>query len=147
MLIGAVVGTPGASYITALHQLITSKSSTATQAIAVVIFAIIEFALVIVPFTFLELRPESTRQWLKVAQGWITGHARQLIAIAVIIAGTYMTVTGLIRLSEVPALAPLLPTEGTMRGPRSRSRSAEGSVRLIRKEMTLIARRWVTHTG
>ena len=62
VLIGAVVGTPGASYITALHQLVTSKSSTATQAVAVVIFAIIEFAFVIVPFVFLELRPESTRQ-------------------------------------------------------------------------------------
>jgi hypothetical protein len=52
VLIGAVVGTPGASYITALHQLITSKSSTATQAVAVVIFVIIEFALVIVPYAF-----------------------------------------------------------------------------------------------
>lgn len=99
VLIGAVVGTPGASYITALHQLITSKSSTATQAVAVVIFAIIEFALVIIPYAFLELRPESTKRQLKVAQGWITGHARQLIAIALTIAGTYMTVTGLIRLS------------------------------------------------
>ena len=99
VLIGAIVGTPGASYITALHQLITSKSSTATQAIAVVIFAIIEFALVIIPFAFLELRPERTKRQLKVAQGWITGHARQLIAIALVIAGAYMTVTGLIRLS------------------------------------------------
>jgi hypothetical protein len=99
VLIGALVGTPGASYVAALHQLITSKSSTATQAIAVVIFAIIEFALVIIPFAFLELRPERTKRQLKVAQGWITGHARQLIAIALVIAGTYMTVTGLIRLS------------------------------------------------
>ena len=99
VLIGAVVGTPGASYITALHQLVTSKSSTATQAIAVVIFAIIEFALVIVPYAFLELRPESTKRQLKVAQDWITGHARKIIAIAVIVAGAYMTVTGLIRLA------------------------------------------------
>jgi hypothetical protein len=54
---------------------------------------------VIIPFAFLELRPERTKRQLKVAQGWITGHARQLIAIALVIAGTYMTVTGLIRLS------------------------------------------------
>jgi hypothetical protein len=98
VLIGAVVGTPGASYITALHQLVTSTSATATQAIAVVIFAVIEFALVIVPYAFLELRPESTRRQLKVTQGWIAGHARQLIAIGLIVAGAYMTVTGLIRL-------------------------------------------------
>ena len=63
------------------------------------IFAIIEFAFVIVPFVFLELRPDSTRRRLKVAQDWITGHVRQRIAIAVIIAGTYTTVTGLIPLS------------------------------------------------
>jgi Sap, sulfolipid-1-addressing protein len=99
VLIGALVGTPGASYITALHQLVTSKSSTATQAIAVVIFALIEFTLVIVPYALLELRPESTKRQLRVAQAWITGHARQVIAVALIIAGTYMTVTGLIRLS------------------------------------------------
>jgi hypothetical protein len=99
VLIGALVGTPGASYITALHQLVTSTSSTATQALAVVIFALIEFTLVIVPYALLELRPESTKRQLRVAQGWITGHARQVIAIALIIAGTYMTVTGLVRLS------------------------------------------------
>ena len=52
MGMGAVPSPPGASYITALHQLITSKSSTATQAVAVVIFVIIEFALVIVPYAF-----------------------------------------------------------------------------------------------
>lgn len=99
VLIGAVVGTPGASYITALHQLITSKSSTATQAIAVVIFTIIEFTLVIVPFAFLELRPESTKRQLKRAQDWITIHARLLIGAAALVAGAYMAITGVVRLS------------------------------------------------
>ena len=98
VLIGAVVGIPGASYITALHQLISGRSPTAVQAIAVILFAVIAFALVIVPFALLELRPEATRRGLQVTQGWIARHARQLIAIALIIAGAYMTVTGLIRL-------------------------------------------------
>ena len=99
VLIGAVVGTPGASYITALHRLVTGKSSAGTQAIAVVVFAIIEFTLVIVPYVLLELRPESTRRQLRLAQAWLAGRARQLVAAAALIAGTYMTVTGLIRLS------------------------------------------------
>jgi hypothetical protein len=99
VLIGAAVGTPGASYITALHQLVTGTSSTAAQAVAVVLFALIEFALVIVPYALLELRPERTRRQLRVAQGWIAGHARRLIAAALLIAGSYMTVTGLIRLA------------------------------------------------
>jgi hypothetical protein len=99
ILIGAVVGTPGASYITALHQLITGKSSTAVQAIAVVIFTIIEFSLVIVPYVFLELRPEATKVKLKSAQGWLAVHARQLIAWVAIVAGAYMAITGVVRLS------------------------------------------------
>jgi Sap, sulfolipid-1-addressing protein len=99
ILIGAVVGTPGASYITALHQLVTGKSSTATQAVAVVIFTIIEFLLIIVPFAFLELRPEATKVQLKRAQGWLMSHARQLIAWAAIAAGTYMAITGIVCLS------------------------------------------------
>jgi len=46
VLIGAVAGTPGALYISALHQLVTGKSSTAEQAVAVVVFVLIEFSLV-----------------------------------------------------------------------------------------------------
>jgi Sap-like sulfolipid-1-addressing protein len=99
LLIGAVVGTPGASYITALHQLVTGKSSTAVQAIAVVIFAFIEFLLIIVPYAFLELRPEATKVQLKRAQQWFMSHAQRIIAWAVIVAGTYMTITGVVRLS------------------------------------------------
>ena len=98
ILIGAVVGTPGASYITALHQLVTGTSSTASQAVAVVIFTIIEFLLIIVPFGFLELRPEGTKVQLKRAQGWLMSHARLLIAWAAIVAGTYMAITGIVRL-------------------------------------------------
>jgi hypothetical protein len=99
ILIGAVVGTPGASYITALHQLITGKSSTAVQAIAVVIFTIIEFSLVIVPYVFLELKPAATKVKLKSAQGWLAVHARQLIAWVAIVAGAYMAISGVVRLS------------------------------------------------
>jgi hypothetical protein len=38
-LIGAVAGKPGADYVIALHTLVTGKSSTAVQAVAVVVFA------------------------------------------------------------------------------------------------------------
>jgi Sap, sulfolipid-1-addressing protein len=61
MLIGAVVGIPGASYLAGLHILITSKSSTASQVTGVVLFVFIEFLLIIIPFALLELRPEATK--------------------------------------------------------------------------------------
>ena len=98
MLFGAVAGTPGASYITALHQLVSGKSSTATQAVAVVVFTLIEFSLVIIPFVFLEVRPEGTKVRLQQAQDWLMSHARQLMAAVAMFVGAYMAISGLVRL-------------------------------------------------
>jgi Sap, sulfolipid-1-addressing protein len=98
VLIGALCGTPGALYITALHDMITGNASTGTQAVAVVVFVLIEFCLVIIPFAFLEFRPEGTKVQLKRAQDWLTTHARQLMAGVAIFVGTYMAISGLARL-------------------------------------------------
>jgi Sap-like sulfolipid-1-addressing protein len=80
MLAGALAGLPGAAYLSALHNLVTGKSPTAAQVVAVIIFVLIEFLLIIVPFAFLELRPEATKAALRYAQHWLAGHARQLMA-------------------------------------------------------------------
>ena len=80
VLVGALVGIPGAAYLSALHNLVAGKSSTAAQAVAVLIFVVIEVLLLIVPFTFLVLRPEATKARLKNAQDWLLGHARELMA-------------------------------------------------------------------
>ena len=98
MLIGAVCGIPGASYLTGLHILISSKSSTANQIIGVILFVLIEFLLIIIPFAFLELRPEATKAFLKRSQQWLAGHTRQLIAYTALILGTYLAVSALVRL-------------------------------------------------
>jgi hypothetical protein len=99
MLIGAVCGIPGASYLTGLHILITSKSSTANQVVGVVLFVLIEFLLIIIPFVSLELWPEATKARLKTAQDWLVGHARQLMSYTALILGAYLAVSALIRLS------------------------------------------------
>jgi hypothetical protein len=99
MLIGAVCGIPGASYLTGLHILVTSKSSTANQVVGVVLFVLIEFLLIIIPFVFLELRPEATKARLKHAQDWLLSHARQLMAYTALILGAYLAVSGLVHLS------------------------------------------------
>jgi hypothetical protein len=99
MLVGALVGIPGVSYLTALHILITGKSSTAAQVVAVVIFVVIDFLLIIIPFAFLELRPEATKALLKNAQDWLLSHARQLMAAIALILGAYLAISGLVRLS------------------------------------------------
>ena len=99
MLAGAVCGIPGASYLAGLHILITSKASTANQVIGVILFVLIEFLLIIIPFTFLELRPEATKAALKNAQDWLLGHARQLMAYTAMILGAYLTISALVRLA------------------------------------------------
>jgi hypothetical protein len=99
MLIGAVCGIPGASYLTGLHILITSKSSTANQVVGVVLFVLIEFLLIIIPFVSLELWPEATKARLKTAQAWLVGHARQLMGYTALILGAYLAVSALVRLS------------------------------------------------
>jgi hypothetical protein len=99
MLVGAVFGIPGAAYLSGLHILITSKSSTANQVVGVILFVFIEFLLIIIPFAFLELRPEATKKALKGVHDWLLGHARQLMAYTALVLGAYLTVSALLRLA------------------------------------------------
>jgi Sap, sulfolipid-1-addressing protein len=99
MLVGALIGIPGASYLAALHNLVNGKSSTATQVVAVAVFVIIDFLLIIIPFAFLELRPEATKALLKHTQDWLLGHAVQLMTAIALLLGAYLAVSGLVRLS------------------------------------------------
>ncbi len=98
IVLGAVAGTPGATYITALHQLVTGTSATAVQAAAVAVFVLIEFSLVIIPFVFLQFRPEATTAQLQRSHDWLMGHARQLMAGVALFVGAYMVISGLVRL-------------------------------------------------
>ena len=97
VLIGAAVGTPGGSYLLALHHLISSKTPTAVAAIAVIVFVVINWALVLVPFAFLEFRPVGTEQALKRFMDWLTSHERQVAAGVCLLAGAFMVITGTLR--------------------------------------------------
>jgi hypothetical protein len=55
--------------------------------------------LIIIPFVFLELRPEATKARLTNAQAWLLGHARQLMAYTALILGAYLAISALVRLS------------------------------------------------
>jgi Sap, sulfolipid-1-addressing protein len=99
VLVGALIGLPGAAYLTALHNLVAGKYSTATQVTGVIVFVLIEFLLIIIPFGFLVLRPEDTRAALRRGQDWLRGHTRQLIAYTCLILGAYLTVSAIIRLT------------------------------------------------
>jgi hypothetical protein len=68
------------------------------QAFAAVVFVLIEFSLVIIPFAFLVFRPEGTKARLQHAQDWLMSHARQLMAAVAIFVGAYTAISGLVRL-------------------------------------------------
>jgi hypothetical protein len=64
VLAGAVLGLPGAVYLTALHRLDSGKWSTGERVVAVFLFAIIEFTLIIIPLILLTFRPAVGRAYL-----------------------------------------------------------------------------------
>jgi Sap, sulfolipid-1-addressing protein len=98
VVIGAIIGLPGALYLTALHKLVTGNLAATTQVIAVVVFVVIELSLIIVPFLFLELRPAGTAAMLERSQGWLLTYARQAIAWIAVVLGAYLVISALIRL-------------------------------------------------
>ena len=55
--------------------------------------------LIIIPFAFLELRPEATKALLKHTQDWLLSHAVRLMAAIALLLGAYLAVSGLVRLS------------------------------------------------
>jgi Sap, sulfolipid-1-addressing protein len=67
--------------------------------VAVFVFVLISLLLIIIPFAFLELRPEATKARLKRSQAWLMRHAQQLIVAVALLLGAYLTVSGLVRLS------------------------------------------------
>ncbi len=97
-VIGVIVGLPGAAYLSALHNLISGRYSTGTQIAAVVVFALIEFLLILVPWALLEIRPEGTAVLLRRAQAWLGSHAIQFAAWIAMLLGAYLTIAALVRL-------------------------------------------------
>jgi len=98
VFIGVLVGLPGASYVAALHYLIAGKYPTPTQVAAVIVFAIIAFLLIIVPWALLEWRPEGTTAMLRKSKAWLGSHARQVLACIAVILGAYLAISALVRL-------------------------------------------------
>jgi uncharacterized membrane protein YjjB (DUF3815 family) len=96
--IGIICGLPGGVYLTALHHLVTGNYSNAIRVIAVIVFVIIEFLLIIIPFLLLEVAPERTASALTRTQRWLSGHVLQLTAAICVLLGTYLTISAFLRL-------------------------------------------------
>lgn len=121
IIVGAVLGLPGAIYLTALHNLVNGKSSTANQVVSVFVFAIIEFALLIIPLVLLTVRPASAAPVLRRAQAWLVKNGRELLAYTALGLGGYLTVGGIVSLAGL---------KGNVVAPRMLGREAKDPVRL-----------------
>jgi|SRR5215472_840734 len=97
VLIGAAVGTPGGEYLLALHHLVRSKTPTGVAVIAVIVFVLINWLLVLVPLAFLVFRPQGTDRAIKWFKDWLTSHERQVAAGVCLVAGAFMVITGSLR--------------------------------------------------
>jgi phosphotransferase system glucose/maltose/N-acetylglucosamine-specific IIC component len=97
-LVGFICGLPGAAYLAALHNLVISKTATGTEVVAVFVFVIISFLLIIVPWLLLAIWPSGTANMLRRTLAWVTGHAMALIAWICILLGAFLTVSGIVRL-------------------------------------------------
>jgi hypothetical protein len=98
-VVGAIVGLPGAFYLTALHRLVAGNWSTATQVAGVIIFVVIELMLIIIPFLFLEFRPDRTAATLERSQGWLLRHASLVVGSIALALGAYLVITAIVRLT------------------------------------------------
>ena len=98
VVVGVVLGLPGALFLTAMHGLVTGNWSTATQVIAVLVFALIEFTLLIVPLVLLISRPQLAAAVLHGIQDWLAKHGRTALAYVLAVLGIYLTVSSLVSL-------------------------------------------------
>lgn len=97
-LVGFICGLPGAAYLAALHNLTVGKFSTGYEVVAVILFMIIAFLLIIIPWVLLVVWPSGTASLLRRAMAWVTGHAMALIAWVCLLLGVFLTISGLVRL-------------------------------------------------
>jgi hypothetical protein len=97
VLIGAVVGTPGVTYLLALHQLVASKTPAAVAVIAVLVFVTIHFAPAIVPGALVAAKPQGTVDAINRFKDWIVSHERQISAAVALLAGAFMVISGTLR--------------------------------------------------
>ncbi len=98
VLVGAVLGLPGGFYLAALHDLNTAHLSTTTRVVAVIVYCLIEFTLLIVPAILLIVRPQSVHALLARAQAWLIRNGRRALAYVALALGTYLTISGLVSL-------------------------------------------------
>jgi amino acid transporter len=92
---GAVYSAPGAYYLAGLALLVKLDKPTATDAVAIVGFNLIMFALIELPLLGFLLAPDSAQAITERFSHWMTRHKRTLITVVAGAGGAYLLASGL----------------------------------------------------
>ncbi|MFL5857638.1 MAG: GAP family protein [Solirubrobacteraceae bacterium] len=90
------INVPGAAYLIGLKDIAGGHHSAGTEVALVVGFNLIMFALAEIPLAGLLIAPEKTTDLVKRANGWLSGHGRQIAIGLCAILGVFLVVRGII---------------------------------------------------
>jgi hypothetical protein len=93
-LAGPVTHIPGLFYVIALNAIIAHNTSTAGEAIALLVYNVIWFALPIVALLVCITDPEAARNLIRAVKQWTHDHAREILLVASFSVGTALVTRG-----------------------------------------------------
>jgi Sap, sulfolipid-1-addressing protein len=93
-VIGVVLNLPGVYYLAALKQISVGGYGTATDALLLVAFNVIMFALVEVPLLWYVLSPDDARRRVAALDGWLHAHSSHLAVVIASVVGVYLCAKG-----------------------------------------------------
>jgi hypothetical protein len=96
---GLAINVPGAAYLIALKDIAGGGHSPATEVIIILAFNVIMFALAEIPLLGLVFAPERTQDLVGRANGWLSGHGRQIAIGLCVFVGVYLIVRGIVNAS------------------------------------------------
>jgi hypothetical protein len=94
--VGVILNLPGAFYLVALKDIAVSGHSFGRQVFAIVVFNLIMFVLAEVPLLGYSFAPEETQAKVEALNGWMAGHARQIVIFVATTIGLYLVARGLL---------------------------------------------------
>ena len=95
---GVLVFMPAVTFVAAIQVIATARAGVPLSALGLVVVIIINVAFVWLPFLAYLAAPDLTTRKLTAFNAWLRAHGRILLVLALLVAGTALTVDGLLGL-------------------------------------------------
>jgi hypothetical protein len=95
---GVLVFMPALTFIAAIQVIATARAGVPLSALGLVIVIVINVAFVWLPFLAYLAAPDLTTRKLTAFNAWLRAHGRSLLMLALLVAGSVLTVNGLLGL-------------------------------------------------